>query len=724
MKPTLKTTKSILAKLLATENFNIEHGKYDTPAFDTQNRVLYLPTWPEMDNDLYDLFVSHEVSHALHTPNEGWHGNIGEKGAGYKSFLNVIEDARIEKLIKRKYPGLKIPMRKGYNQLIQKDFFGISDIDVNDLPFIDRINIHTKSGWIDDDILFNEEELEMLEEVRLCETFEEVVAITDKIYEYSKDKESLTDNYVDFVSSSEQQTEKSNESLDDSIESTSMKDESDSQPLDENSDEDTNKSSNKKSSSDEEENKDENDKKSPTTGGWGFNNQEPQSITDKNYRENEKNLLEEDNGKRPNEYVYIPKVKSEDFITGHKEVYNNLHNQFNQYFDEEIQKILKDEFDTFMKENVKVVNYLVKEFETKKRANLHLRAKTSKTGVVESSSIYKYKFSDNIFKRITTLPEGKNHGLVMLLDWSGSMHLSMYSTIQQTLILAMFCRKVNIEFDVFSFHDFPMGLDRLSIYSYEKYKNIDYKFKDHAVSTVNLRQLLSSEMSKREFNQIAFYIHSLGWMVRNRSLFDDWCLCGTPLDSSLLVMFDYLEKFKTNKKLDIVNLVVLSDGDSHTNKLHYNPSEFAPFDGKFESYRYTNAYMVDRLTKSQYLIEHSWFETDCILNLLRDRTQVNIVNFYVCDKRDLKYLFRTGKIESDYDEINESLKKSGSAVAKSSGWDEMYLIPRNKLELDDTDYLENLDENATKAQLRKAFSKNNNKVKGRVVLQKFIEMIS
>ena len=39
----LTSTKSLLAKLLATENVTVEHGKYQTASFDVKNRVLRLP---------------------------------------------------------------------------------------------------------------------------------------------------------------------------------------------------------------------------------------------------------------------------------------------------------------------------------------------------------------------------------------------------------------------------------------------------------------------------------------------------------------------------------------------------------------------------------------------------------------------------------------------------------------------------------------------------------
>ena len=100
--------KSLLAKLMAAENISVEHKKIPTAAFDVKNRVLYLPIlkW-KPGSEVYDLFCAHEVGHALWTPEDGWHSSASKKGKGYKSFLNVVEDARIEKKIKRKFAGAR-----------------------------------------------------------------------------------------------------------------------------------------------------------------------------------------------------------------------------------------------------------------------------------------------------------------------------------------------------------------------------------------------------------------------------------------------------------------------------------------------------------------------------------------------------------------------------------------------------------------------------------------
>ena len=95
-----KNAKSNLAKLLATENISVEHKKVKTAYFDLKHRLLVVPIWKEMNKDILDLLLSHEIGHALFTDMKEWQIAVDEEKIPH-SFLNVIEDARIEKLVKK-----------------------------------------------------------------------------------------------------------------------------------------------------------------------------------------------------------------------------------------------------------------------------------------------------------------------------------------------------------------------------------------------------------------------------------------------------------------------------------------------------------------------------------------------------------------------------------------------------------------------------------------------
>ena len=171
--------KTNLAKLLATENLVVEHANVETASFDVVNRVLTLPVWEASEN-VYDMLVGHEVGHALYTPNEMIDSDIPT------SYVNVVEDARIERMIKSTYPGLIKSFASGYKELIKKDFFEIAGKDLREFNLIDRINLYFKIGIADVScvIPFKEEEKKFIELTRTATTFAEVCKIAREIHEF------------------------------------------------------------------------------------------------------------------------------------------------------------------------------------------------------------------------------------------------------------------------------------------------------------------------------------------------------------------------------------------------------------------------------------------------------------------------------------------------------------------------------------------------------------
>ena len=110
-----------------------------------------------------------------------------------------------------------------------------------------------------------------------------------------------------------------------------------------------------------------------------------------------------------------------------------------------------NEYQLFKKQSQKEVNYLVKEFECRKAADSYARAAVSRTGVLDTGKLHTYRYNEDIFRKVTTLAEGKNHGLVFVLDWSGSMSDVLMDTVKQLYNLIWFCKKVNIPYEVYAF---------------------------------------------------------------------------------------------------------------------------------------------------------------------------------------------------------------------------------------------------------------------------------
>ena len=170
--------KSTLAKLLAEEDIFVVHKKMDTAYFNAKSRELGLPIWKdeEMTKDIYDLMVCHEIAHALWTPLD-----MLEKAQVRKinhSFVNIVEDARIERMVQDRYPGSVAVFNRGYRDLTAKDFFGIADKDVSELNLIDRINLFFKKQKVE----FTAEEKVWVKRVAETKTPEDVLNLSEELY--------------------------------------------------------------------------------------------------------------------------------------------------------------------------------------------------------------------------------------------------------------------------------------------------------------------------------------------------------------------------------------------------------------------------------------------------------------------------------------------------------------------------------------------------------------
>ena len=175
-------SKSLLAKLMATENLHIEQRQVATASFDVENRILTIPILEkELSSHTYDLFVGHEVGHALYTPLEGLKKAFEMKLS--MSVMNVLEDSRIERKIKLKYPGIRQSFIKAYKELMERDFFGTINKDVNKLNFIDRVNLYCKGG-VETGITFTDEEKSILNEIESTSTYEDVIEVYKKVKDY------------------------------------------------------------------------------------------------------------------------------------------------------------------------------------------------------------------------------------------------------------------------------------------------------------------------------------------------------------------------------------------------------------------------------------------------------------------------------------------------------------------------------------------------------------
>ena len=745
------SSKSTLAKLLATENLRVEHQKVQTAMFDLKNRTLILPIWKDMSADLYDLLIGHEVGHALFTPAQGWHGEIDSRGMGIKSFLNVLEDARIERKIKDKFPGIRRNFFAGYQELFDKDFFGVKNRDLTKLRFIDRINLHYKVGPFLN-VQFSADERKILDRIDAMESWDDVAALAAELYELAKSEPEYDFDLDDMMDDLGTAVATGEELSDDESGEPSDASDSDGEGEGEQS-EDSNSGDEEKSEdgagqtpaagekkSDE---KSGDDTAGPSIGQKvdGSNDvpsttDNPVSITDQNFRSMEDTFV--DAASRPYAYGILRKVNTKDYVVPMKWVVENMAPKIYEHSwspaPVEYDTVANEVFRDFRNKNQKYVNLMVQEFEMRRRAAQLSRAQVAKTGRLDVDRVWAHKISEDLFARNTVVPDGKNHGMLLFLDMSGSMSRNMKGTIEQLVTLMMFCRKVRIPFEVYGFtnngvlrEEFPnaetMRLNRRQ----NKYAASE---KELVIgdNSFYLLQFVSNNCSAGQFNEAVRNLLVAADAYDSRSTYyrstgkyhyrlpEFMGLASTPLEESILVARTIADEFRAKNRIEVLNTVFLTDGDGDNNINigsrygHYNITVTDATTNVNTTVKYNDD---DRNQMQQVLLE-----------LYKKATGSRVINFFIADynaKWTAKRMYNHG---ADFDQKwKNEWKQKYFHTKNSAGFDDRFLIPGgNDLKIGE----DILDTDATDAkELRRAFAKFQNTKQGnRVLLTKMIQAVA
>ena len=709
----MNNSMDLLAKLLATENLHIVRGQVPTASFDIKGRVLTLPQWKDMSIAVEEMMIGHEVGHALYTTDE-YLKQERPMTRALHSYMNVIEDARIEKKIKNKYPGLRGSFTKGYKELHERDFFSIKDTDLSKLMLIDRINLYYKLGF-NCGVKFTKDEAKYLPRIDKCDSIMDVyhlaVEMLDKAIE---DKQIALDQLEDMPGEEE-------DGDGDNI-----------VYVDENG---------------MEIDPSESDETSSGAGGSMSSirrkvvDADVESITDTSLRKR----LEQQADRNTIIVQHNAKlIANSDVVVDYKTVLKELDDEYTKFRSGTVadrywinNRLDSPEFiernQKFKRESSRIVNYLVKEFEMKKSASNYKRSKISKSGEINTSKLFAYQLKDDIFKRVTVVPDGKNHGMLFLLDWSGSMDRVLHDTIKQVINLALFCNRARIAYQVFAFSDHYRREGVSSSYSDEysdmptiedcKEKRLDGLMGEH----FHLLELFSHKMKQSEVTDMVDFLLNQPWEWSRK-----YGLGSTPLNEGLLYMVDYIGEFKAKNNVEKVSFITLTDGDGHgiRGAKNYWDGAAHPSGG---SRRVIN-YIRDAITRKEYEFpSYSGEQTKTLLKIIKDRHNVKVIGFHVIANvlRDLRnFVASNCNINRDYayeavivDDLKKQIRKDDFAIVPDTGRDEMYVIPATKLETE-TKNLE-VDKNMNSKQLAKQFAKfMDAKLTSRVLLNRFVKMIA
>lgn len=780
-------SKSLLAKLLASENITVEHrAGLHTAKFLLKERTLLCPVWKDMEGDLYDLLLGHEISHALNTPPQGWHDAIvyengipRKRQQAFKKFLNITEDARIERLIKRTYPGLRIPMMQGYRDLLRRDFFGLSKVpDVNKLFLIDKLNLLAKLGS-SINIPLTKIEQPFYERLMELETFDQALALAKELFAYSakeqkeqkeKDKQDKKDKKKDTSKEKkqdDQQKEKKDEKQtadegdagDDQEQDAPGDNESDESSSDEQEDasdegEDTQGSSSDSEQDDEAEDKEEKDSsgdgekgeeddaedasksessQKDTGGNAQSEDYTPRSFTEEEYRKKEATLVDEQN-KNTLTICDIPTPFLDYIVTPAQVVNKGLNSAFSTSRDSGHKLLLE-----FKRKNEPYIQLLVKEFEMKKAARSYSKSKVSSTGDIDVNKLASYRIDDNIFRKLMITHKGKSHGLVLLLDRSDSMRSTVIESTEQILVLAMFCRKVNIPFVAYTFTS-NSGASRRHDFDFDACQKPQFSMNDGELVTkeIAFREILNSRMGTMDFT-----VSLMNQLQLSKALIKpSWGLSApiqerlgtTPLSLSLIAVRDLLRIFKKTNNLDIVNLIIVHDGDSDGIGTVHNSKRVGKLD--YIGYKVILRDKKEHITIPVNQAHGTAGLQNALLKWIQQTTGVGVFGFYIATGSGLheavSKMYRektsSGTVQvnhAQFQKLKERFDEERFLESYTDGFSRFFIIPGGSKLATDEGALENTGKAWTPTRLFAAIKKSgtNQKV-SRVLVRRFIELIA
>ena len=709
--------KSQLAKLLATEDIVVEHRRVSTAQFNVHTRILILPLWEKASNYVYDMLVGHEVGHALFTPDRDPPVHIPPQ------FVNVVEDVRIEKLMKRKYMGIAKSFYKGDNELYEQDFFELDGEDITDFNLADRANLYFKVGSFLP-LAFSSAEKQIIDLINACDTLEDTLSAAEALYNFCKQKDSpekeqrakedaLAD--IEFLGSDIISDATDNlSSILDADSSDAMEDRT---------------VRNVDSSRD-----------SVLDTSIDIEIQTADALDNKL-----RDLVNSDGVE--NVYIEVPKVNLDTIVASNKEI----HEEIDQYwkFEERMWRERSKEvggyldpgfeevdaqFIKFKGDAQKEVSYLVKEFECRKSASAYARSSVSKTGILNTSILHQYKFNEDLFKKISVIPDGKNHGLVFILDWSGSMQGVLLDTLKQLYNLLWFCKKVQIPFEVYAFTnewsrrtvDYNTGIiNPIQLKPHYEEKEGVFKISEE----FSLMNLFTSKVNGANLEHQMINIWRLGaaFLRKGDGVLYSWparlLLSGTPLNEALISLHQLLPQFQKDNGVEKVQCIILSDGEAQQIPYHKQVQrhwESKPYLG-CRNVNPNTCFIRDRRVGKTYKIGYKWhqFTDNLLINLKDNFPKVNFIGIRVLINRDVKQFIRMHEGEDEKNMIE--WKRNRSFIIRNSGYDAYFALSASAL-AEDASF--DVEEDATKAQIKKAFVKSlKTKKLNKKVLGEFIELV-
>jgi len=703
-------TNDNLARLLATENIRIVYdSKAETASFDVRDRLLTMPvlkTEGPSHQAMNEMLLAHEVGHAVYTPADesttkaACHRIDPKNLERAKLFLNIVEDARIEREMQAKFPGLRRTFISGYTALLKNTdlFDGMMEGRVEDMPLIDKINLHFKLGVnAGTEVPFTPEEQVFVDRVASCESFDDVVDVCEDIYTH------MATTNINIRQKIKFKYDPNGEAM-------------------------------------EGEGDDQDDEGDPMDGAG--KSQEKIDSARKN-----QTVQMRGSAVSVDLPIYLP------------EVGNITTQEVMERFKKSSIWGQTDVIDAMIRYNKSAVTRMVADFERKKSASEFQKATLSRTGILDMTRIHQYRHDDELFLTSVDIRKGKSHGIVIVIDWSSSMSGRMFACLSQLTCLTSFCRAVKIPYEVYCFSSsvrYPdydsrgiekscwkgsqeingcvvipnscsidpfFGMIRLTGSDIsQKNENcilnmtLSYHFNESVASCMNVP---SPSFRDDRYSSNGYSSYQAAFPSEVDGVLS---LSGTPLDEAILACLEIVPAFKMKHILDMVNCIYLTDGDSTSHAYYtYDSRGVQQNPAMHTTYNYKG--------KSFLLSGHNRYDcTKMFRNIFRNVTGCNLINFFMRD---------SGNFTRWKSRMNESMAYDPAAAASTTiddqfveqrnheGWDSQFTVCFDKKADGVGDVQAEMNSATTVVKIRNAFIRGMGKINtSRVLLNRVTDYIT
>jgi len=697
------------ARLLANENISVRLDPLASTAyFDTKSRLLVMPAWKCSDR-MRDMLIGHECAHAIFTDKSDLPTlvaeRVGEPVAVAKDYLNVVEDARIDRLIQRRYAGLRRDYRAGYAEMRRDDYFGVKDRDPNSLPLIDRINLHFKG--FEGDIRFDSVEQVFVDRIAKAETFDEVCEISRELFERESHNDSEEEQSGAMSLSAAGEGDDDEQQQDGSGKSEAGDDEDESgddaaeTPTAEAGDGEDDKSQSNAAGDGENEG-DQSESSSGLKAGMGA----PAATTLTNLEDKIAKNVDTSKYRASKAYL-LPRMQDIDLSKIVRD-HTYIIQEFLNVNGGTMPLHMQDKYTEWKAGAKPTVNAMAQMFERKRAAACAKRSLIAKTGRLDMTNLHKYKMTEDIFLRNRMVPNGKNHGLLLFVDMSSSMSGNMRETMSQTVVLAMFCRRIGIPYQIYGFTTGIAGSQDPDFFPNRK--SYSGGLLRPRIGNIGLVELFTNRMKNRDFETMAAILSNYEdrWNS-DCNIPASLLLGGTPFDEAIIVSMKIAGDFQKAHRCDILNTVWITDGEGWDSMYHCST---------------LNQVETGRVWTR---LDNEYRSNSILLRAYKDITGSNLIGIFLNSSKSIQrsLQWKHNLSAARQSSQREQLKKDKFVILPSTCYDIYMEMDKTVAVYTGTDELDQLPEAATPARIATAFRKNLTKRgTSRVLLNTFTDHLA